>query len=113
MARRVKREQGARSLDTDAVLEALRESDEGLSARDLAELLDLTRDEQKSLSYLLNRLQGVGLLRRHGQEFVWRPSPRVAVGTLRQRRGKVIRFVPDDARPRARRAGRARRGLRR
>jgi ribonuclease R len=102
MARRVKREQGARSLDTDAVLEALRESDEGLSARDLAELLDLTRDEQKSLSYLLNRLQGVGLLRRHGQEFVWRPSPRVAVGTLRQRRGKVIRFVPDDAQERLR-----------
>jgi ribonuclease R len=102
MARRVKREQGARSLDTDAVLEALRESDEGLSARDLAETLDLTRDEQKSLSYLLNRLQGVGLLRRHGQEFVWQPSPRVLVGTLRQRRAKTIRFVPDDVDERAR-----------
>jgi ribonuclease R len=102
MPRRVKRQKGAQALDVNAVLAALGESEEGLSARDLAELLDLSRDEQKSLAYLLNRLQGVGLLRRHGQEFVWRPSPRVAVGTLRQRRGKVIRFVPDDAHERAR-----------
>lgn len=102
MARRVKRERGAQALDVDAVLTALREHDEGLSARDLADLLDLGRDEQKNLSYLLNRLQGVGLLRRYGQEFKWQPAARVSIGTLRQRRSKTIRFIPDDIQERTR-----------
>lgn len=102
MARRVKRERGAQALDIDAVLAALRESDEGLSAHDLADRLDLTRAEQKNLAYLLNRLQGVSLLRCYGQEFCWQPAPRVFVGTLRQRRAKVIRFIPDDLQERVR-----------
>ncbi len=89
-------------LDLDEVMEALRESPEGLSARDLAEMLSLNRVEQKQLKELLNRLQGVGLLRRQGQEFRLSGSRRAVIGRIRQRRKKSIRFIPDEPVERAR-----------
>jgi len=92
----------AGALDVDAVITTLREEPEGLSARDLAEHLDLGRSEQKQLTTLLNRLQGVGLLRRYGTEFRWSYSRRVLIGTLRQRRRKTIHLIPDEAEERAR-----------
>src|SRR5262249_54088605 len=94
--------QTAAAPDIDAVLEELRHAPEGLSARDLAELLELNRTEQKALKELLNRLQGVGLLRRHGQEFRLSESQRAMIGKVRQRRRKTISFVPDDIQQRAR-----------
>ncbi len=88
--------QTATGLNIDEVLGALREEPEGISARDLADVLSLNRAEQKQLKELLNRLQGVGLLRRHGQDFRWAESRRAMVGRIRQRRKKSIRFIPDD-----------------
>lgn len=97
-----RRNQIATPLDLDAVFNALRHAPEGLSARDLADLLDLDRAEQKALKELLNRLQSVGLLRRYGQEFQWSQTRRAHLGTIRQRRRKTISFVPDEATERAR-----------
>lgn len=84
------------------MLEELRQAPEGISARDLGEALYLNRIEQKSLKELLNRLQGIGLLRRHGDEFRLSESRRALVGAIRQRRRKMISFVPDDSSQRAR-----------
>ena len=89
-------------LDIDRVLDALQAAPEGISARDISEELDLSPSEKKALSQLLNRLQGTGLLRRHGQQFRLSQSSRVLVGTLRQRRRKIITFVPDDQAERSR-----------
>lgn len=102
MSKRKQINQTAASYDLQAVLAALREAPEGLTAPDLAEELDLTRAEQKAVAQLLNQLQGIGLLRRYGQSFRWVHSPRVQIGTIRQRRRKTISFIPDDLQERVR-----------
>lgn len=81
----------------DEVLTALREEPEGLSVRDLAELLDLDRGEQKPLTQILSQLQGTGLLRRYGQEYRLVRNRRVMLGRIRQRRRKMIHFLPEEA----------------
>jgi len=101
MSRRNQINQTAASPDIDAVIEELRHAPEGLSARDLTELLELNRTEQKALKELLNRLQGVGLLRRYGQEFRLSNSQKAMIGVIRQRRRKTISFIPDDVEQRA------------
>jgi ribonuclease R len=88
--------------DIEAVLAALRESDEGLSIRDLAELFELNRAGQKTLTQLLNRLVSAGLLRSPGGAFRWAPSGRALIGRIRQRRRKQISFVPDEIEERLR-----------
>lgn len=93
--------QTALPFSLDEVLNALREEPEGLSVRDLAELLDLDRTAQKPLTQILNQLQGTGLLRRYGQDYRLMPNRRVMLGTIRQRRRKTIHFVPDDPAERA------------
>src|SRR6266545_2210395 len=102
MARQCQSGQLPTALNAEAVMSALRESPEGLSAHDLADLLNLSRSERKSLTTLLNRLQGAGLLRRYGQDFRWSYSRRALVGTIRQRRRKIINFIPDEIEERAR-----------
>ncbi len=102
MSRQKQINQTAAAPDIDAVLEELRHAPEGLSARDLTELLELDRAEQKALKDLLNRLQGVGLLRRSGEDFRLSNSPRAMIGVIRQRRRKTINFVPDEIEQRAR-----------
>ncbi len=69
-------------------------------------MLELNRAEIKSLTGTLNRLASLGLLRRHGQEFVIAHQQRALIGTIRQRRRKTIHFIPDD--PAMRRLGRMR-----
>src|SRR5581483_929119 len=83
--------------DADAIIAALREFPDGLSVKELADYLSLSRPQQKNLTRLLNRLQGTGLLRRYGNDFRWADSSRALVGTIRQRRRKNISLVPDDA----------------
>jgi ribonuclease R len=85
-----------------AVIEELRRAPEGLSASDLAELLELNRAGQKSIKELLNRLQGAGLLRRYGQNFRLSGSDKAMIGVIRQRRRKMINFIPDDVEQRVR-----------
>jgi ribonuclease R len=102
MSRRKQINQASATPQVEAVLEELRRAPEGISARDLGEALYLNRTEQKALKELLNRLQGIGLLRRHGDEFRLAESRRALSGAIRQRRRKTISFVPDDAAQRAR-----------
>ena len=102
MSRRKRINQTAASFDTDAVITALREADEGLSSHDLAEMFGLKRSGQRAILEFLNSLQGVGLLRRHGQEFSWSQSGRAMIGTIRQRRRKTIFFIPEDVQERKR-----------
>ncbi|MFN7622753.1 MAG: hypothetical protein ACK5RS_06355, partial [Acidobacteriota bacterium] len=90
----------------DEVLSALREEPEGLSVRDLAELLDLDRAAQKPLTQILNQLQGTGLLRRYGQDYRLVRNRRVMLGRIRQRRRKMIHVLPEE--PTERVAGRIR-----
>ncbi|MBO0725167.1 MAG: VacB/RNase II family 3'-5' exoribonuclease [Blastocatellia bacterium] len=80
----------------DAVIEELRRAPEGLSADDLADLLELNRAGQKSLKDLLNRMQSMRLLRRYGQNYRFSGSDKTMIGIIRQRRRKMISFVPDD-----------------
>jgi ribonuclease R len=93
---------GEMFVDAEAVIHAVRQSADGLSAKDLTDELSLNRSQQKNLTWLLNRLQGTGLLRRHGNDFRWADSSRALVGMLRQRRRKNISFTPDDAEESAR-----------
>ncbi|MGH9753380.1 MAG: ribonuclease R family protein [Blastocatellia bacterium] len=86
----------------DAVIEELRRAPEGLSAHDLAELLELNRAGQKSLKETLNRLESVGLLRRYGQNYRLSGSQKAMIGVIRQRRRKMINFIPDDIEQRVR-----------
>ena len=86
----------------DAVIEELRRAPEGLSAHDLADSLELDRAGQKSLKELLNRLEGLGLLRRYGQNYRLSGSQKVMIGLIRQRRRKMINFIPDDVGQRVR-----------
>lgn len=88
--------QSALPFNLDEVLTALREEPEGLSARDLAEMLDLDRAAQKPLTQILNQLQGAGLLRRYGQDYRLVRNRRVMLGRIRQRRRKMIHFLPED-----------------
>jgi ribonuclease R len=102
MSRRNQTTQTALPFDISELLDQLRQTPDGLSTRDLAEILGLNRAEQKALKELLNRLQGVGLLRRYGQEFRLSDSRRVMIGTIRQRRRKTINFIPETLAERAR-----------
>jgi ribonuclease R len=86
----------------DAVIEELRRAPEGLSAHDLADSLELNRAGQKSLKELLNRLESVGLLRRYGQNYRLSGSQKAMTGLIRQRRRKMINFIPDDPEQRVR-----------
>ncbi|MBO0799754.1 MAG: hypothetical protein J2P31_13110, partial [Blastocatellia bacterium] len=108
MSRRKTTDQNSLPFDLDAVIEAFRESPEGLSTRDLGEMFELGRSSQKTITEFLNRLQGAGVLRRQGQGFRWSNSPRALIGTIRQRRRKTISFIPDE--PQQRLAGRIRVG---
>ncbi len=102
MSRKKQINQTAATIDTDELLAAIRREPDGLTIVELAELFELSRAEQKSVSLLLNQLQGCGLLRQRGQEFRWADSNRAMLGTIRQRRRKTINFIPDDANERAR-----------
>src|SRR5215813_13225412 len=86
----------------NAVIEELRRAPEGLSAQDLADMLELNRAGQKALKELLNRLQRVGLLRRYDQNFRISGSQKAMIGLIRQRRRKLINFIPDDVEQRVR-----------
>ena len=90
------------SLDVEEVIKVLRESADRFSAHDLGEIFDLNRADLKQLTSLLNRLQGTGLLKRRGNDFLWADGNRALLGTLRQRRRKNITFVPEDEAERAR-----------
>ncbi|MBL8190017.1 MAG: hypothetical protein JNK38_18530, partial [Acidobacteria bacterium] len=102
MSRKKQINQTAATVDHDELLAAIRREPDGLTIVELAELFEFSRAEQKSVSLLLNQLQGCGLLRQRGQEFRWADSNRAMVGTIRQRRRKTINFIPDDAHERAR-----------
>ncbi len=86
----------------DAVIEELRRAPEGLSAHDLSDLLELNRAGRKSLKELLNRLESMGLLRRYGQNYRLSGSQKAMTGMIRQRRRKMINFIPDDVGQRVR-----------
>ncbi|HEU0185860.1 MAG TPA: VacB/RNase II family 3'-5' exoribonuclease [Blastocatellia bacterium] len=86
----------------EAVIEELRRAPEGLSVSDLAESFELDRAGQKSIKELLNSLQGAGLLRRYGQNYRLSDSDKTMIGVIRQRRRKMISFIPDDAKQRVR-----------
>ena len=96
MKKKYKRKEAEATFEPDAVIAALREFPDGMSAKELAEYLDLNRAQQKQLTWILNRLQGAGLLRRYGNDFRWADSNRALIGTIRQRRRKMISFIPDD-----------------
>src|SRR5262245_64394798 len=83
------------SIDGDAVISALKEEPDGLTAAQLNDLLSLNSSQRKNLTTLLGRLQSIGVVRRSGNTFRWRPSNRVLEGSIRQRRRKIINFVPD------------------
>ena len=93
-------------INVEAVLAELRLAPEGLSARELGDLLEFNRAEIKALTQLLNQLQSIGLLRRYGQAFVYAQQKKALIGVIRQRRRKLIHFIPDDLA--ARRLGRIR-----
>ena len=86
----------------DAVIEELWRAPEGLSAHDLADSLELNRAGQKSLKELLNRLESLGLLRRYWQNYRLSGSQKAMTGLIRQRRRKMINFIPDDVGQRVR-----------
>jgi ribonuclease R len=89
-------------LDLEAVIKALRETEEAMSANEIADMFGLNRGERKALTQLLARLQGVGLLRRSGQAFRWANSNRALIGRIRQRRRKQIHFIPEEIEERTR-----------
>jgi ribonuclease R len=98
-SRREKRERNAAvetMPDAEAVITALHDFPDGLSAKELGDYLGLSRAQQKNLTWLLNRLQSAGVARRYGNEFRRADSNRALIGTIRQRRKKNISFVPDD-----------------
>ncbi len=98
-------EQNISAAQTSSALEiinTIRANKDGLSVKDFAEIYNLNRPAQKQLTQLLNRLQGTGILRRRGSEYVWADSNRMLLGTIQQRRRKTINFTPDDEHERAR-----------
>ncbi len=86
----------------NSVIEELRRAPEGLSASEIGDLLDLNRAGRKSLKETLSRLESVGLLRRYGQNYRLSGSERAMTGVIRQRRRKMINFIPDDLEQRVR-----------
>src|SRR5215510_2526552 len=86
----------------DAVIEELQRAPEGLSANDLADSLELNRAGQKALKETLNRLESMGLLRRYGQDYRLSGSQKAMIGVIRQRRRKMINFIPDNVEQRVR-----------
>lgn len=102
MSRKKQINQTAAAYSIDDVIKAIREDEDGLSAAEIADLLELSRAEQKAVALLLNQLQGAGLLRRYGQQFRWADSNRALIGTIRQRRRKTINFISDEDYERAR-----------
>ncbi len=96
MKKKYQKREAETTLDADAIIAALREFPDGLSVHAVADYLQLNRPQQKNLTWLLNRLQGTGLLGRSGNDYRWVDSNRALVGTIRQRRRKNISFVPDD-----------------
>ncbi|MFN0086861.1 MAG: ribonuclease R [Blastocatellia bacterium] len=102
MSRKKQIKETSSQLDLEGILRALRESEGELTAADLTGMFELNRSGQKALKQLLDRLQGAGLLRRRGQAFRWSHSGRALVGTIRQRRRKVISFLADAREDRAR-----------
>ncbi|MBO0859138.1 MAG: VacB/RNase II family 3'-5' exoribonuclease [Chloracidobacterium sp.] len=86
----------------DAVIEELRRAPEGLSAGDLGDLMELNRSGRKSLNELLNRLESQKLLRRYGRNYRLSGSDKTMIGVIRQRRRKMINFIPDDVQQRVR-----------
>ena len=93
MSRRKQIKETISNLNIEAILNAIRESEEGLAARELGEMFETNRAGQKALTELLNRLQATGLLRRHGQYYRWSHSNRALIGRIRQRRRKMIHFI--------------------
>src|SRR5262249_57003972 len=57
---------------------------------------------KKSLNQLLNGWEGVRRLRRYGQNSRLSGSERAMIGVIRQRRRKMISFIPDDIEQRVR-----------
>jgi ribonuclease R len=95
-----RRDSEAISIDGDAVISALKEEPDGLTASQLVDLLDLSSSQRKNLTTFLGRLQSIGIARRSGNTFRWKPSNRILEGSIRQRRRKIINFVADDLKER-------------
>jgi ribonuclease R len=102
MPKRSNRSETGAQVNLEELLAIIRENPDGLTVKDLADILDLNRPAQKQLTRLLNDLQGTGLLKRAGNAYRWADSNRAYLGTLRQRRRKFITFIPDDEHERAR-----------
>jgi len=96
MSRRKDRNKNSNDFNIQAVISAIREESQGLSVPELAERFDLDRNGQRSITQLLKRLEGAGVLSRKGQDFRWSPLNRALTGMIRQRRRKNIIFIPDD-----------------
>ena len=102
MSRKRQTNQLAMPIDIDELIAAIREEPDGLTIREIGEIFELGRGEQKAVTLLLSQLQGAGLLRKYGQEFRWSESGRAMIGTIRRRRRKTINFIPDDPAQRTR-----------
>ncbi len=102
MSRKKQNKETSSALDIDALLEEIRQAPEGLSAQELADLLELNRAGEKALKELLNRLQGIRLIRRYGQNFRISGQQKAMIGVIRQRRRKMISFIPEDIEQRVR-----------
>ncbi len=102
MPKRPDKIENTTQINVEELLTIIRETPDGLTSKDLADIFDLNRPAQKQLTRLLNDLQGTGILRRHGNAYRWADSNRALIGTLRQRRRKSITFIPDDEHERAR-----------
>ena len=96
MSRRKNRNKNPDAFNIQAVISAIREESQGLSVPELAERFELDRNGQRSITQLLKRLEGAGVLSRKGQDFRWSPLNRALTGMIRQRRRKNIIFIPDD-----------------
>lgn len=81
----------------DDLLRELREEPEGLPAHELAGRFHLDREGRKRLTGMLGQLQGTGLLRRQGQDYQLSRNRQVQLGRIRQRRRKMIQFIPENS----------------
>ena len=102
MPKRPDRIENTTRVNVEELLNIIRETPDGLTSKDLADIFDLNRPAQKQLTRLLNNLQGTGILKRLSNDYRWADSNRTFIGTLRQRRRKSITFIPDDEHERAR-----------
>jgi ribonuclease R len=89
------------SLPLETILQLLAERSDGLTREELEGAVGEAMEEQTrewpDLSRGLSRLQGTGLVQRVGKGYRLNPSRRVLTGTIRQRRRKLILFVPDSS----------------